>query len=457
MLIASISGIRGTLGKTVGQDLTENDVIAFVSAFAILMKGKGRSKVVVGRDARASGRWITKIVIDVLTERGISVVDLDLATTPTIEMAVVKEKAVGGIIISASHNPIEWNGLKFLNAKGEIVDETQGKKILELYRQPKSSKEKKSKKGKVTAKKNYEDFHIRKILELPLVHAKNVKQKNFTVVVDGINSTGGIVMPKLLRRLGVKKIISLNAKPTGKFAHTPEPLPQNLTGLAHAVCKHKADLGIAVDPDVDRLVFFDEKGNCFGEEYTIVAIADYVLSHTPGNTVSNLSSSRALADVTKSLGGKYSASPVGLMHVIREMKKTRAIFGGEGNGGVVYPRLHYGRDALVGTALFLSYIAEANAPVSQLRSRYPKYEMAKEKLALAHMDDAEKIFLRIKKIAKGGKIDTRDGVKIDFPDSWVHIRRSNTEPLVRIYTEAPTKTRAEALAGEWKRKLNSLL
>ncbi len=457
MLIASISGIRGTLGQKVGNDLTETDVRLFVESFARLVKSKsGSTKVVVGRDARESGKWIKKITISVLIENDIDVVDLDLATTPTIEMAVTREHARGGVIISASHNPIEWNGLKFLNAKGEIVNEKEGKRVLDRYKVPKKSKPA-NKKGKVIIRKNPEDFHIKEILKLQLVDQKNIKRKNLVVVVDGINSVGGIVIPKLLKKLGVKKVVEINCKPTGRFAHTPEPLPQNLTMLSSAVKKYGADLGIAVDPDVDRLVFMDETGECFGEEYTLVAIGDYVLSFKKGNTVSNLSSSRALRDVTLIHGGKYFASPVGLIHVINEMKKKRAVFGGEGNGGVVYPALHYGRDALVGVALFLSHLSRMNMSVSELRSAYPKYEMAKEKIELSNGISADKVLERIAKSKLAGTIDKRDGLKIDFTDSWVHLRKSNTEPIIRIYTEASTKEGAMKLALEWKQKVNSLL
>lgn len=457
MLIASISGIRGTLGQKIGNDLTMTDVRLFVESFARILKNKnGSTKIVVGRDARESGKWIKKITVNVLIENGIDVIDLDLATTPTIEMAVTKEKARGGIIISASHNPIEWNGLKFLNAKGEIVNEKEGKRVLDGYKVPKENKGSK-KKGKVVTRKNPEDFHIKEILNLKLVDQKNIKKKNLVVVVDGINSVGGVVIPKLLKKLGVKKVIEINCKPTGKFAHIPEPLPQNLTMLSSAVRKYGADLGIAVDPDVDRLVFVDEIGECFGEEYTLVAIADYVLSNKKGNTVSNLSSSRALRDVTLIHGGKYFASPVGLMHVISEMKKSKAVFGGEGNGGVVYPALHYGRDALVGIALFLSHFARMNMSVSELRSAYPKYEMAKEKIELSNGKTPDKVLEKIGKLKQSGTIDRRDGIKIDFQDSWVHLRKSNTEPIIRIYTEAGTKEEAMELALEWKQKINSLL
>ena len=457
MLIASISGIRGTLGQKVGNDLTETDVRLFVESFARLVKSKsGSTKVVVGRDARESGKWIKKITISVLIENDIDVVDLDLATTPTIEMAVTREHARGGVIISASHNPIEWNGLKFLNSKGEIVNEKEGRRLLDGYKVAKKIILPK-KKGKIVVRKNPEDFHINEILRLELINKNNIKKNEFVIVVDGINSVGGIVIPKLLKKLGVKKVIEINCKPTGRFAHTPEPLPQNLTMLSSAVKKYGADLGIAVDPDVDRLVFVDETGECFGEEYTIVAIADYVLSHKKGSTVSNLSSSRALRDVTEIHGGKYFSSPVGLMHVINEMKKKKAVFGGEGNGGVVYPALHYGRDALVGVALFLSHLSRMSMSVSELRSAYPKYEMAKEKIELSNGKTPDKVLEKIAKSKLAGTLDRRDGVKIDFQNSWVHLRKSNTEPIVRIYTEAGTKEGAMKLALEWKQKINSLL
>ncbi|MBP6911841.1 MAG: phosphoglucosamine mutase [Candidatus Pacebacteria bacterium] len=459
MLIASISGIRGTLGEHIGKDLTRTDVRHFVSAYAEhITQKKGKKKVVLGRDARPSGTWIKKEAIDVLTSYGINIVDVDLVPTPTVEFAVIREKADGGIVISASHNPAQYNGLKFLNEHGEFVSASVGKKILALYTKARFPS-KKIKKGKVVKMGNYIDHHIRAIGRLPLVQKNLIKKANFTVAVDGINSVGGIAIPKLLRFLGVTNIVEIHTKPTGIFAHTPEPLPENLTELASIIKKTKADVGIAVDPDADRGVLFTERGDCFGEEYSLVAVADYVLSKKKGNAVSNIASSVALRDVALARGGKYFSSPVGEANVVKEVKKRKALIGGEGGSGVgvIYPPLHYGRDSLVGVALFLSMLAQEGGTVSDIRERLPQYEMVKEKISCPDSKTVERIMKFAGKLDDDARVDTRDGIRIDYEDCWISFRKSNTEPIIRIYTEAPTKRSAQMLADIWKKKLLSLL
>ena len=459
MLLASISGIRGTLGEKIGEDLTRGDVRRFVAAFASLIVTRaGMKRVVVGRDARPSGEWIKKEVIDILTSFGIQVIDLGLATTPTVEFAVPKERAHGGIIISASHNPPEYNGLKFLNEDGEFTGASVGKKVLARYHKG-VVPPKKTKPGKVIVKKGYEVHHIHAITRLPLVKKELIKKANFTIAVDGINSVGGIAIPKLLRALGVRDIVEINTQPTGIFAHMPEPVPQNLLELGKVVKRTKADCGIAVDPDADRGVFFDEKGECFGEEYSLVAVADYVLSKKKGAAVSNIASSVALRDVALARGGKYFSSPVGEANVVKEVKKRKALIGREGGSGVgvIYPPLHYGRDSLMGVALFLSLLAETKEKVSEVRARLPVYEMAKDKVVFSDQKTMIALMKKVAKLPTTGKVDTRDGVRIDFGDRWVSLRKSNTEPIIRIYTEATTRELAHGLVLEWKKKLLSLV
>lgn len=459
MLLASISGIRGTLGEKIGEDLTREDVRRFVSAFAsLIVTHAGIKRVVVGRDARPSGEWIKKEVIDVLISFGIQVIDLGLATTPTVEFAVPKEHAHGGVIVSASHNPAEYNGLKFLNGEGEFIVASVGKKVLARYHKG-VTPPKKVKVGKVIVKKGYEAHHIHAITRLPLIKKELIKKANFTVAVDGINSVGGVAIPKLLRALGVRDIVEINTKPTGIFAHMPEPVPENLLELGRVVKKTKADCGIAVDPDADRGVFFDEYGECFGEEYSLVAVADYVLSKKKGTAVSNICSSVALRDVAISRGGKYFSSPVGEANVVKEVKKRKALIGGEGGSGVgvIYPPLHHGRDSLMGVALFLSLLAETKEKVSEVRARLPVYEMAKDKVVFKDQDTMIALMKKVAKLPTSGLVDTRDGVRIDFGDRWVSLRKSNTEPIIRIYTEATTRELAHGLVLEWKKKLLSLV
>lgn len=459
MLIASISGIRGTLGTHTGKDLTRTDLRRFVSAYAVhLLEKKGKKTIMLGRDARPSGKWIRTEVIEVMNAYGINVVDIGLVPTPTVEYAIIREKADGGIVISASHNPAQYNGLKFLNEHGEFISASVGKKILTLYTKAHFT-EKKIKKGKVLIVKNYIDHHIRAVLALPLVQKNLITESQFTVAVDGINSVGGIAIPKLLRALGVKKIVEIHTKPTGIFAHLPEPLPENLGELSRVIKKTKADVGIAVDPDADRGVIFAQDGTCFGEEYSLVAVADYVLSKNPGAVVSNSASSLALRDVAIARGGTYFSSPVGEANVVKEIKKRKAVIGGEGGSGVgvIYPPLHYGRDSLVGTALFLSMLAEEGRTVSESRARLPAYYMKKEKILCSDSKMVERVMKQVEKLAKNERIDTRDGIRIEYTDSWVSLRKSNTEPIIRIYGEARTEQKVEKLVQKWKKNLLSLL
>lgn len=448
-LIKSISGIRGTIGGNVGDNLTPIDAVTFAAAYGTWVKEqrqKDNYRIVVGRDARISGKMIQDLVMQTLVGMGIHVVDLGLSTTPTVEVAVPMEHADGGIILTASHNPKQWNALKLLNAKGEFLNAKEGERILEIAKNEDFAFAEVDNLGKITKNDAYIDLHIDEILKLPLVNTEAIKSANFKVVVDGVNSTGGIAIPLLLDRLGVHTV-KLYCEPNGHFPHNPEPLKEHLTDLSDKVVEEKADLGIVVDPDVDRLAFIDEKGEMFGEEYTLVACADYVLSKTPGNTVSNMSSTRALSDVTKQYGGTYQASAVGEVNVVALMKQTNAIIGGEGNGGIIYPELHYGRDALVGVALFLSLLAEKKVTVSELKSGYPAYFMSKNKIALTPDLDVDAILKAIEKNYANHKVSTIDGVKIDFPESWVHLRKSNTEPIIRIYTEAKSQQEADNLAA----------
>ncbi|MCB0437148.1 MAG: phosphoglucosamine mutase [Mangrovimonas sp.] len=454
-LIKSISGIRGTIGGVVADNLTPIDVVKFASAYGAWLKqqrNKNNYVVVVGRDARISGEMIQNLVMHTLVGMGIHVVDLGLSTTPTVEVAVPLEHADGGIILTASHNPKQWNALKLLNVKGEFLSAEDGKQILELSESASLSFNDVDSLGKITINQAYIDLHIDEILDLPLVNKKAIEAAKFKVVVDGVNSTGGIAVPLLLERLGVHAV-KLYCEPNGHFPHNPEPLKEHLGDLSEKVVKEHADFGIVVDPDVDRLAFMDEKGEMFGEEYTLVAVADYVLGQTPGNTVSNMSSTRALKDITEKHGGSYQASAVGEVNVVELMKKTNAIIGGEGNGGIIYPELHYGRDALVGIALFLSLLADKRISVSELRKSYPSYFMSKQKIELTPGLDVDGILKTIEQRYASEKISTVDGVKIDFEKGWVHLRKSNTEPIIRIYTEAGSQYDADALAHKFMDEL----
>lgn len=454
-LISSVSGIRGTIGGKAGDNLTPIDVVRFASAYGSwLLKNHKRATVVVGRDARPSGPMTQALVQQTLISLGIDVIDAGLSTTPTVELEVVRHKAQGGIILTASHNPKEWNALKLLNEKGEFLNAQDGEKINQMSQNLSDIDfAAVDDLGSICAEPDAILHHINAILNLPLVDIKSIQTKGFKVVVDGVNSSGGIAVPQLLKALGAE-VIPIHCEPNGEFPHNPEPLAHHLTDLSEAVVTHQADLGIAVDPDVDRLVFMDEKGILFGEEYTLVACADYVLRTNPGNTVSNLSSTRALAEVTNQYGGNYVASAVGEAHVVELMKKTDAVIGGEGNGGVIYPDLHYGRDALVGIALFLSHLCHSDCLVSVLRSQYPNWLMRKDKMTLTPQHDVDALLDSIATAHGEFKVTTIDGVKIDFPDGWVHIRKSNTEPIIRIYAEAKTEQRLNELVGEIQRLVN---
>ena len=447
-LIKSISGIRGTIGGKVGDNLTPLDAVKFASAYGTWLKNhhkKEKLTVVIGRDARISGPMIHNLVVNTLVGLGIDVIDLGLSTTPTVEVAVPLEKADGGIILTASHNPKQWNALKLLNEKGEFLSGSDGAKILDIAEKEAFDFADVDNLGEITENTSYMDIHIDEVLNLSLVDVEKVKSKKFKVVVDGVNSSGGIIIPKLLEEMGVE-VIKLYCEPNGHFPHNPEPLKEHLTDICELVVKEKADFGIVVDPDVDRLAFISDDGEMFGEEYTLVAVADYVLSKTPGNTVSNMSSSRALRDITEKHNGKYQASAVGEVNVVELMKSTNAIIGGEGNGGIIYPEIHYGRDALVGVALFLTYLAEQDKTVAEIRAGYPQYFMSKNKIELTPQIDVDAILVAMADKYKNEQISTIDGVKIDFPENWVHLRKSNTEPIIRIYTEAKTQQQADDLA-----------
>jgi len=448
-LIKSISGIRGTIGGLAGDGLSPVDIIKYTSSFSQWAKSqnfKDSQKIVVGRDARLSGAMVRDLVVGTLVSMGIEVVDIGLSTTPTVEIAVVKEKALGGIILTASHNPKQWNALKLLNFKGEFLSDSEGLEILRIADHEDIHYSDIDSIGKVTVRNDYQAIHIEDILKLPLVDRNAIQAANFSIVVDAVNSTGGVFVPALLKALGVENIVEINCVPDGHFTHNPEPLPANLTELSKAVLDHKAGLGIAVDPDVDRLVFMNEDGNLFGEEYTLVAVADYVLKHHKGNTVSNLSSTRALQDITELHGGKYAASSVGEVNVVEKMKETHAVIGGEGNGGVIYPELHYGRDALVGIALFLSHLAHTGLSASALRNTYPNYYLSKNKMEWDPNKDLEPVLDQLKKKYKDQPILDTDGLRIDFGNQWVHIRKSNTEPIIRIYAESTSLEKADSLA-----------
>jgi phosphomannomutase len=448
-LIKSISGIRGTIGGTVGEGLTPLDVVKFTSAYGTWAVNKtGIKKIVLGRDARISGSMINSLVIGTLQGLGINVIDLGLSTTPTVEVAVPAEKAAGGIILTASHNPKQWNALKLLNADGEFINDAEGKEVLDIAEASDFKYADVNDLGTIDSSDNYLKKHIDKILALPLVDRDAIAKADFKIVIDCVNSTGGIFVPALLTALGVKTVYKLFCEPDGNFPHNPEPLPENLIALSKEVLKKSAGLGIAVDPDVDRLCFVCEDGSMFGEEYTLVAVADYVLKHTKGDTVSNLSSTRALRDVTEKAGNQYYAAAVGEVNVVTKMKEVNAVIGGEGNGGIIYPELHYGRDALVGIALFLTHLAKFGKSVSILRSTYPGYFISKNKITLTPEMDIDALLLKVKEKYKKQPHTTIDGLKIEFDKEWVHLRRSNTEPIIRIYSEGNSETIANNLANK---------
>jgi phosphomannomutase len=459
-LIKSISGIRGTIGGSEGDNLTPLDIVRFTAAYGqwlLLRNPQQNIAVVIGRDARKSGAMLSSLVSATLQGMGINVIDTGLSTTPTVEMTVVAENARGGIILTASHNPAEWNALKLLNEKGEFISGADGEVVLQLAEPGAVTYATVEKLGKLRVLSGSIDNHINAILKLPLVNVAAIEKANFTVVVDAVNSTGGISVLPLLAKLGVKNVHAMYCEPTGDFPHNPEPLPENLTEISSQMVQLKASLGIVVDPDVDRLALVCEDGSLFGEEYTLVAVADYVLSHTPGNTVSNLSSTRALHDVTVKRGGKYAASAVGEVNVVQLMKETRAIIGGEGNGGIIYPELHYGRDALAGIALFLSQLALSGQSASQLRASFPPYFMSKNKIIISGGMDVDEVLRLAKERYQNERISIIDGVKIDFADSWVHLRKSNTEPIIRIYTEANSQEKAIQLANEFITVLKEII
>lgn len=446
-LIKSISGIRGTIGGVAGQGLTPPDIIKFTSAFGHwVIKNTGNKKIVIGRDARISGEMVRNLVVGTLQSIGIDVIDLGLSTTPTVELAVPGENAGGGIILTASHNPKQWNALKLLNEKGEFISDSDGQLVLQMAEQADLQYAEVDNLGKVTLDDSWLQKHIDQVLALPLVDVDAIRQANFKIAVDCVNSSGGIYVPALLKALGVNTIFELYCTPDGEFPHNPEPLPENLTEISKVVVANRADLGIVVDPDVDRLCFVSEDGSMFGEEYTLVAVADYVLQHTPGNTVSNLSSTRALRDVTDAAGCLYNAAAVGEVNVVNKMKETNAIIGGEGNGGIIYPESHYGRDALVGIALFLTHLAKRKQTVSVLRASYPEYYISKNKITLTPEMDIDALLKEVEKRYENQPHSTIDGLKIEFDKQWVHLRRSNTEPIIRIYSEGSSETIAENLA-----------
>jgi phosphomannomutase len=448
-LIKSISGIRGTIGGKPGDALTPLDVVKFTAAYGSWVVQKTNNpKIVLGRDARISGEMISSLVTATLQGLGIDVIDLGLSTTPTVEFAVPLEKAGGGIILTASHNPIQWNALKLLNHHGEFISDEDGKSVLEIAENESFQFAEVKKLGKYLQIDDYIDRHIAHVLSLELVDVKAIEARNFKIVVDAVNSTGGIAVPKLLKALGVKEVEEMYCTPDGHFAHNPEPLPENLRDISEKLNKGKYDLGIVVDPDVDRLCFINEDGTPFGEEYTLVAVSDYVLSMTPGNTVSNLSSTRALRDVTEKRGGAYHAAAVGEVNVVNKMKEVNAVIGGEGNGGIIYPASHYGRDALVGIGLFLTQLAKYGKNISMLRSTFPNYYISKNKIELTPELDVDFILEQIKKKYAKQPINDVDGVKIEFDKEWVHLRKSNTEPIIRIYSESETQATAEHLANK---------
>ena len=450
-LIKSISGIRGTIGGNPEDGLNPLAIVKFVAAYATFIKKNTKvttNKIVVGRDARISGPMVKQVVLGTLTGMGFDVVDIDLATTPTTELAVAWEEACGGIILTASHNPKQWNALKLLNERGEFLNAAEGAEVLKIAAEESFVFADVDQLGKVYVNNTYNQKHIESVLKLDSVDAEAIKAANFRVAIDCVNSVGGVVIPELLSALGVKEIFKLHCAPHGNFAHNPEPIPENLTQIAAKMKESRADLGIVVDPDVDRLALISENGDMFGEEYTLVAVADYVLKHTPGNTVSNLSSSRALKDVTEAYGQQYHAAAVGEVNVVAEMKRTHSVIGGEGNGGVIYPESHYGRDALVGVGLFLSHYVAQSKKMTELKSTYPPYFISKNKMTLSPDMDVDKILEGLKERYATEKVTDIDGVKIDFAQGWVHLRKSNTEPIIRIYSEAKDEAAANQLAEE---------
>lgn len=456
-LIKSISGIRGTIGGRAGENLTPIDIVKFTAAFGkILMEKTGNNKFVVGRDARLSGTMVNNLVVGALQSIGADVVDLGLSTTPTVEIAVPMEGAAGGIILTASHNPGQWNALKLLNGKGEFISDVEGKEVLTLGDSLDFEFAEVEHLGHVTLDNSYMQKHIDAVLTLEHVDVEAVRRANFKVAVDAVNSTGGTFIPALLEALGVQTIYKIHCEPNGHFPHNPEPLKEHLTDLSAAVIQNGADLGIAVDPDVDRLVFMMEDGELFGEEYTLVAVADYLLQHSPGNTVSNLSSTRALRDVTLKHGGKYYAAAVGEVNVVTKMKEVDAVIGGEGNGGVIYPASHYGRDALVGVAIFLTHLAKLGKTVSQYRAELPQYYMSKNKIELRPGLDIDGLLAKMQEKYAHENHSTIDGLKIDFENEWVHLRKSNTEPIIRIYSEGPTAEAAEAVAQKIMQEIEEI-
>ena len=457
-LIKSISGIRGTIGGRAGEGLSPIDVVKFTAAFAhILLQNSPSKKIVVGRDARMSGEMVSNLVVGTLQSLGADVVNLGLSTTPTVEIAVPMENAAGGIILTASHNPGQWNALKLLNAAGEFINDEEGQKVLALGESLDFDFAEVENLGKVIKDDTYLQKHIEAVLALPLVDVEAVRQANFSVAVDAVNSTGGLFIPALLEAMGVKKVHKIHCEPNGDFPHNPEPLKEHLTDLSAAVVENKADLGIAVDPDVDRLVFMMEDGELFGEEYTLVAVADYILEHTKGNTVSNLSSTRALRDITQKHGGTYYAAAVGEVNVVTKMKEVNAVIGGEGNGGVIYPESHYGRDALVGVAIFLTHLAKLGKKMSTYRAELPQYFMSKNKITLTPGLDIDGLLSKMQDKYKHEQHSTIDGLKIDFENEWVHLRKSNTEPIIRIYSEGPTQDAAEAIAQKIMNEIEAII
>ena len=458
-LIKSISGIRGTIGGRQGDGLSSVDIVKFTAAYAAFIRKsyKGASNsIIVGRDARISGHMVSHLVVGTLVSMGFDVINIGLASTPTTELAVTSEKACGGIIITASHNPIQWNALKLLNEHGEFLNDAEGKEVIRIADENDYEFVGVMELGKEYFNDAYVLHHIEAVKNLGLVDIEAIRKADFTVAVDAVNSVGGIVIPQLLRALGVRNIIELNCEATGKFAHTPEPIPQNLTQIAEVMKNSTADVGFVVDPDVDRLAIVMENGEMFVEENTLVAVADYVLGHTPGATVSNLSSSRGLRDVTEKHGGQYAAAAVGEVNVVRKMNEVEAVIGGEGNGGVIYPELHYGRDALVGVALFLTLLAKSGKKVSEIKASLPQYSIAKNKIELTPEIDVDAILAAVKKKYADERVTDIDGVKIDFPDCWVHLRKSNTEPIIRLYSEAATLEMADRLAADMIEVINSL-
>jgi phosphomannomutase len=458
-LIKSISGIRGTIGGKPGEGLSPLDVVKYAASYATWAKenaGKEKITVVVGRDARISGPMVSSLVVSTLSGMGCNVIDLGLATTPTTEIAVTEEKADGGIILTASHNPKQWNALKLLNSAGEFLNAAEGAKILEIADAEDFSFAEVDDLGIITAK-DYTDIHIQHVLNLDLVDVEAIKNAKFSVAIDAVNSVGGFVMPALFKALGIEKVVEINCDATGHFAHTPEPLPENLVETSEIIRDNNVDVGFVVDPDVDRLAIINEDGSMFNEEYTLVAVADYVLSKTPGNTVSNLSSSRALRVVTEKYGQSYAAGAVGEVNVVAKMRETNAVIGGEGNGGVIYPSSHCGRDSLVGAALFLTHLAKSGLKCSELRKTYPDYFISKNKIELTPEIDVDGILVKMKEKYANEEVTDIDGVKIDFADSWVHLRKSNTEPIIRIYAEANSMENAEALAQEMIDKIKELI